>query len=130
MLSVALIKSLKLGDKKRYTDRDGLVSFCFQWDKKPQTIAIGKFPNIELGEAREIALTYRALVDKGIDLRVKNVDAEQTKITFSIVAEQWFQKYKFSWKDFARNRHDKSLLRDVLPLIGGKAIDEVTKIDY
>lgn len=25
MLSVALIKSLKIGDKKRHTDRDGLV---------------------------------------------------------------------------------------------------------
>lgn len=46
-----------------------------------------------------------------------------------MVAEQWFQKYKFSWKDFARNRHEKSLLRDILPLIGEKAIDEVTKAD-
>lgn len=126
MLSVALIKSLKPEDKKRHTDRDGLVLelrpnkkklskvfiFRFQWDKKPQTITIGKFPNIELVEAREIGLAYRALVDKGIDPRAKNVDAEQTKITFSLVAEQWFQKYKSPWKDFARNRHEKSLLRD------------------
>jgi len=49
MLSVALIKSLKPGDKKRHTDRDGLALelrpskkklskvfiFRFQWDKKP-----------------------------------------------------------------------------------------------
>ncbi|RUQ81802.1 tyrosine-type recombinase/integrase [Legionella septentrionalis] len=143
MLSVAQIKSLKIEDGKRHADRDGLVLelrpskkklnkvfiFRFQWDKKPQTITIGKFPSIELGEAREIALAYRALVDKGIDPRVKNADEEQTKITFSMVADQWFQKYRSSWKDFARNRHEKSLSRDILPLIGDKAIDEVTKAD-
>lgn len=143
MLSTATIKSLKIGDKKRHTDRDGLVLelrpskkklnkvfiFRYQWDKKPQTITIGKFPSIELGDARDIALAYRALVDKGIDPRAKNADAEQAKITFSMVAEQWFQKYKSSWKDFARNRHAKSLSRDILPLIGDKAIDEVTKAD-
>jgi integrase len=143
MLSTAQIKSLKIEDGKRHADRDGLVLelrpskkklnkvfiFRFQWDKKPQTITIGKFPSIELGDARDIALTYRALVDKGIDPRVKHADEEQTKITFSMVADQWFQKYKSSWKDFARNRHEKSLLRDILPLIGDKAIDEVTKAD-
>ena len=46
-----------------------------------------------------------------------------------MVADHWFQKYKSSWKDFARNRHEKSLSRDILPLIGDKAIDEVTKVD-
>ena len=49
MLTDAYIKSLKVGDKKRHTDRDGLVLelrptkkklnkvfiFRFQWNKKP-----------------------------------------------------------------------------------------------
>ncbi|WP_165482147.1 tyrosine-type recombinase/integrase, partial [Legionella feeleii] len=32
-------------------------------------------------------------------------------------------------QDFARNRHSKSLSRDILPFIGSKPIDEITKTD-
>lgn len=143
MLSDSQIKSLKIEDGKRHADRDGLVLelrqtkkklnkvfiFRFQWDKKPQTITIGRYPSVTLGEARAIALAYRELVDKEIDPRSKNTEAEQTRITFRVVADQWFQKYKGTWKEFARNRHSKSLSRDILPFIGDKPIDEITKAD-
>ncbi len=143
MLSDSLIRSLKLGDKKRHTDRDGLVLelrpskkqlkkifiFRFQWDKKPQTITIGEYRSVGLAGARDIALAYRNMVNNGDDPRAKNIDTEQPKITFGVVADQWFQKYKGTWKDVARNRHSKSLSRDILPIIGDKPIDEVTKAD-
>lgn len=143
MLSDSQIKSLKIEDGKRHADRDGLVLelrptqkklnkvfiFRFQWDKKPQTITIGKYPSLTLGEARTIALAYRELVDNGIDPRTKNSEVEQTRITFGVVADQWFQKYKGAWKDCARNRHSKSLSRDILPFLGDKSIDEITKAD-
>ena len=45
-----------------------------------------------------------------------------------MVADHWFQKYKSSWKDFDRNRHEKSLSRDILS-IANKPIDEITKVD-
>ncbi len=143
MLTVSYINSLKIGDKKRHTDRDGLVLelrpskkklnkvfiFRFQWDKKPQTITIGDFLSVGLADARELALTYRNMVSKGIDPRSKNSDVEQVQITFGVIADQWFQKYKDTWKDFARNRHDKSLSRDILPFIGDKPIDEIMRTD-
>lgn len=142
MLTDPYIKSLKVGDKKRHTDLYGLVLelrptkkklnkifiFRFQWNKKPQTITIGKYPSILSGAARATALTYRELVDKGIDPRSQNTESEQTKIIFGIVADQWFQKYKGTWKEFARNRHSKSLARDFLSIID-KPIDEITKAD-
>lgn len=143
MLTDSYIKSLKINDKKRHADLYGLALelrpskkklnkifiFRFQWNKKPQTITIGKYPSILLAEARAIALAYRGLLDKEIDPRSKNTETEQTKITFGIVAGQWFQKYKGMWKEFARNRHSKSLSRDILPIIGNKPIDAVTKAD-
>lgn len=143
MLTDSYIKSLKTADKKRHTDLYGLVLelrpsrkklnkvfiFRFQWNKKPQTITIGKYPSILLAEARAIALAYRELVDKEIDPRSKNTEAEQTKITFRVVADQWFQKYKATWKEVARDRHFKSLTRDILPSIGDKPIDGITKAD-
>lgn len=142
MLSDTQIRSLKIEDGKRHADRDGLVLelrpskkklnkvfiFRFQWDKKPQTITIGNYQSISLAEARDIALAYRNLVSKGIDPRANNNEPEQTLLTFGIIADQWFQKYKFSWKDFARNRHEKSILRDMSSL-ANKPIDEITKAD-
>ncbi|OGV32572.1 MAG: hypothetical protein A3E88_04200 [Legionellales bacterium RIFCSPHIGHO2_12_FULL_35_11] len=143
MLSDSLIRSLKLGDKKRHTDRDGLVLelrpskkqlkkifiFRFQWDKKPQTITIGEYRTVGLAGARDIALAYRNMVNSDIDPRSKNPEVEKARITFGVVADQWFQKYKGSWKDSARNRHFKSLSRDIIPLIGDKSIDDITKAD-
>lgn len=142
MLSDTQIRSLKIEDGKRHADRDGLVLelrpskkklnkvfiFRYQWNKKPQTITIGNYPSISLADARDIALSYRNLVNKKIDPRAKNTEVEQTCITFGVVADQWFQKYKGTWKDFARNRHSKSLSRDLLSIIN-KPIDEITKAD-
>mgnify|MGYP000125406407 CR=1 FL=1 len=142
MLTDSYIKSLKIGDKKRHTDLYGLVLelrpnkkklnkvfiFRFQWNKKPQTITIGKYPSVPLAEARAIALAYRELVDKEVDPRSKNTEAEQTRITLGVVADQWFQKYKSSWRNFARNRHEKSISRD-MSSIANKPIDDITKTD-
>ncbi|KTC95515.1 integrase [Legionella feeleii] len=122
MLSDSQVKSLKIEDGKRHADRDGLVLelrpskkklnkvfiFRFQWDKKPQTITIGNYDSIGLKEARNIAWAYRELVNKGIDPRVQNTE-QQKKITFSVVADQWFQKYKGTWKDFGSSPNPGAL---------------------
>lgn len=139
MLSDAKIKSLKIDDGKRHTDRDGLVLeirpsgkkvflFRFQWEKKPQTITIGNYPSISLAEARALAVSYRDSLNKGIDPR--NTDAtEQRKLTFYEIAEQWHHKNIHRWKVVTANRHYKSLCRDIYPFIGNKPIDEITKTD-
>lgn len=142
MLSDTQIRSLKIEDGKSHADRDGLVLelrpskkelnkvfiFRFQWDKKPQTLTIGNYQSISLAEARDIALSYRNLVNKGIDPRANNDGAEQTQLTLGLVADQWFQKYKSSWKAFAKNCHEKSILRD-MSSIANKPIDDITKAD-
>src|SRR3990167_2399165 len=143
MLSDSQVKFLKIEDGKRHADRDGLVLelrqskkklnkvfiFRFQWNKKPQTITIGNYPSTSLAEARTIALGYRDLVNNEIDPRPKNADAGPARITFQVVAEQWFQKYKGTWKEVALNRHSKSLTRDIYPFIADKPIDEIAKAD-
>ena len=114
MLSDSQVIFLKIEDGKRHADRDGLVLELraskkklnkvlisrFQWDKKPQTITIGNYPSVSLAEARNIVLAYRDLVNKGIDPRSKNSDVEETRVTLTLVADQWFQKYKGTWKVF------------------------------
>jgi hypothetical protein len=67
MLTDLKINRLKVESKtKRYADRDGLTLevrasgnkvfiFRFQWDKKPQTITLGRYPSSNLLEARNMA---------------------------------------------------------------------------
>ncbi|MCC5016060.1 integrase arm-type DNA-binding domain-containing protein [Legionella sp. 31fI33] len=139
MLSDAKIKSLKIEDGKRHADRDGLVLeirpsgkkvflFRFQWEKKPQTLTLGNYPSLSLGEARIIARSHRDLLNKGIDPRQSNIPA-QAKLTFQEVAEQWHQKNTHRWKAVTSNRHYTSLARDIYPFIGDKPIDEITKAE-
>lgn len=138
MLTDSQIKSLKAenGKSKRKAICDGLVIearpsgkkvfiFRFQWNRKPQTITIGQYPGIKLVEARRIAISYRELVDKGVDPRVD--PEKQRQLTFKEIAELWFQKNVHRWKEITKNRHHKSLIRDIYPFIGNNPIDEITK---
>ncbi len=102
--------------------------FRYQWNQKPQTITLGQYPTLTLGEASAIALQYQELLLKDIDPRSKDSE-EPRKLTFSEVAEQWHQKNKHLWKDVTKNRHYKSLLRDIYPFIGHRPIDEITKAE-
>lgn len=142
MLTDLQIQRLKTekGKTKRHTDRDGLVLeirasgkkvfiFRFQWDKKPQTLTLGAYPSLTLAEARNIATMHRDSINKGIDPRVKDSADEQTQIIFRTVADKWFQKYKGTWKEFALNRHNKSLIRDIYPIIGEKPISHLLSLE-
>ncbi|KTD68875.1 integrase [Legionella steelei] len=139
MLSDARIKSLKIEDGKRHADRDGLVLevrpsgkkvflFRFQWNKKPQTITIGCYPSISLSKARELAKSYRDMVNQRIDPRQRYTNLSP-KIIFKEVAEHWYKKNIHRWKEVTSNRHYKSLVRDIYPFIGEKPIDGITKLE-
>lgn len=141
MLSDSSIRALKPenGKPKRKADRDGLMIearpsgkkifiFRFQWEKKPQTMTLGYYPTLSLAEARVLASNYREQVNKEIDPRNDEVDA-QSKLTFREAAELWHQKNAHCWKPVTSNRHYKSLIRDVYPLIGNKPIDNIIKTD-
>ncbi|HAT1798024.1 Arm DNA-binding domain-containing protein [Legionella pneumophila subsp. fraseri] len=119
MLTDAYIKSLKIGDKKRHADFNGLVLelrptkkklnkvfiFRFQWKKKPQTITLGNYPSLTLADAHTIAKSHRELLDKGIDPRQKDKEVNKLKPTFQLIAEQWLHKNQHCWKEVTRNRH-------------------------
>ena len=141
MLTDITIKKLKPvnGKTKRLKDRDGLsiearasgskvFIFRFQWEKKPQTITIGKYPNISLLQARATATEYRSFLINNIDPRKKE-NEEQNLLTFQHIAERWLQKNQHNWKDVTYKKHSNSLKRDILPIIGNKDVNTITKND-
>ena len=141
MLTDLKIQRLKVehSKTKRYTDRDGLVLevrtsgkkvfiFRFQWGKKPQTITLGNYPSIVLAEARNMVLAYRERIQKGIDPRIGDV-TEQREPTFHETAEQWQQKNIHRWRERTQILHQRSLIRDIYPMLGDKQLNEISKAD-
>jgi integrase len=140
MLTNLQIDRLKAESKvTRYSDRDGLTLevrpsgnkrfiFRFQWGKKPQTIALGRYPSLSLADARKISLSYRTLVDNNIDPRA-TLEAKSVRKTVRHVAEAWLDKNKHSWRDATIRIHSRGVYRDILPVIGDKLIDDISKAD-
>lgn len=139
MLKDVHIKALKPenGKTKRKAISDGLFIearssgkkvfiFRFQWNQKPQTITLGYYPSLGLGEARSIALDNQTLLHKGVDPREKD-SKESNQLTFREVAERWHKTKCARLKEVTQKRHYKSLVRDVYPSIGDKPIDNITK---
>lgn len=141
MLTDPKIQRLKVeqGKTKRYVDRDGLVLevrasgkrvfiFRFQWEKKPQTITLGNYPSLSLSEARNLVLGYREQIQNGVDPR-KDDTSEQRELTLYEAAEQWKQKNAHRWRKCTQTLHERSLTRDIYPLLGHKPLNEITKVD-
>lgn len=141
MLTNLQIERLKPQSKTvRYTDRDGLTLevrptgnkrfiFRFQWYKKPQTMVIGRFPSTSLADARRVAASYRSQLLLGIDPRAELSTSKPDIKTMKHVAELWLEKNKSTWRDATLKLHLRGIYRDILPVIGDKPIDDITKAD-
>src|SRR5690606_22173457 len=126
------------GKNKRYTDRDGLVLevrpsgkkvfiFRFQWNKKPQTITLGNYPSLALAEARNMVTAYRDQIQHSIDPRKDTSIVKE--ITLREAAELWKQKNIHRWRERTHILHQRSLTRDIYPILGDKPLSEIGKID-
>ena len=140
MLTNLKIDRLKSETKtKRYSDRDGLALevrpsgnkifiFRFQWNKKPQTITLGRYPSLSLIDARDMATKYRNSLNNGLDPRVlANSMLKEDQIIFKTIAEQWYTKNCQCWRETTQKKHKRSLERDIYPIIGNKPINDLTK---
>lgn len=98
---------------------------------KESRLALGRYPEVSLAEAREKRLASRKLANDGIDLAdhrdaQKVARATQAANNFEAVAREWLTKNKDGW---AASHHDKILGRfenDVFPYLGGKPIATIT----
>lgn len=125
---------------EKHTDRDGLelhnrksgrkiFVFRFQYDKKPQTITLGRYPGMSLLDARQISALYRSLVDKGIDPREELRTNKKNHLTLKDAAESWLDKNRASWRTATLNLHLRAIYRDIIPLAGEIPIKDITRKD-
>lgn len=101
--------------------------------KKRSEIALGRYPDLSLAQAREIGENYRTLLAQNIDPLAQRQNEEIARYnelnnTFEVIAWQWFE-YRKTRKNFSANyaRDIESLIkRHLLPAFGKLPISQIT----
>ena len=119
----------------------GSASFAFCYRMRGQTatqrITLGPFPHLKLGEARDKAHELFKQVALGTDPRAEKKRLEEAAAVAAadkasrITVEQAIEQYlsiKIR-KERSRARARSSLFKDVVPVIGSKALADVTRKD-
>jgi hypothetical protein len=145
-LSDLKIKGAKKPDKAyKLSDSGGLYiliettggklwRFDYRFEGKRKTLALGRYPDISLQEARDRHQEARNKLANGIDPAAfkkaqKAAGKERIANSFEAIAHEWIERWK---TDKVENHHTKtlSLLRkDIFPYIGGRPVAEITAPD-
>ena len=129
-------KVMKLADEKGLYLRiepsgSKLWRFDYRFAGKRKTLALGKYPEVSLAEAREKLGEARKLLSNDVDpseLRKANRTARRGLVanTLEAIAREWFAKYKPNW---AKSHADKIIARfenDLFPWLGNRPIAEIS----
>jgi integrase len=148
-LTDTAIRGAKPGSKPyKVYDREGLFllvnpsgSKLWRWryrfDGKEKLMALGEYPLVSLGQARELLLGARKTLAAGVDpmaerkaeaeTKQKEIEARQreSETSFDTVARKWW-----AWWSIGKSpRHAETLMNrleaDVLPAIGHLPVDSV-----
>lgn len=105
----------------------------YTFNHKESSISIGRYPEITLGQAREIAHKYNALKANGNNpiehkRNTKQIDKSLQPKSFEAVARLWFanRKCKQFISEGQKKRIIQSLESNVFPFIGKKSFSEIT----
>jgi integrase len=142
-LSDTAIRKAQPGDKPRkLADGRGLYllvnpsgsrlwRFKYRHLGKEKLLSLGPYPDVPLAAARDRRDAARKLVAAGIDpsdqrKAEKAAGAELAANSFEVIAREWFERYRPSWKPSHGDRILARLERDVFPRIGSRPVAQVT----
>lgn len=98
---------------------------------KEKALAMGRYPEISLSEAREKRNYAKKQlaheVDPGVVKQIsKHAEKATIENSFEAVGREWFAKYSFAWVQSHRNKILSRLENDIFPWIGKSPIAEIT----
>ncbi len=100
---------------------------------KEKRLSLGVFPVVTLKEARSRRDEARKAIASGVDPgdQRKAVQAAQgaAQLSFEVVAREWFEKFKPTWKSNHADKIIRRLERDIFPWLGARPIADVTAPD-
>lgn len=103
----------------------------YRFMEKEKRLALGVYPDVTLGQARQKGEGARKLLANGVDpsfakkeqKRQATLNAENT---FAAIAREWHEKNLVRWSD----RHGETIIHrlevDIFPLIGHRPIKEIS----
>lgn len=110
----------------------------YRFDGKQKTLALGKYPDISLADARRMRDEARALLAQGIDPSAQKkkakaaaaAEAADMANTFEAVARDWFGKKRTAWTEGHQKKILSRLENQLFPYIGGRPISSLETADY
>lgn len=144
-LTEAFLKSIEPPEKGRavFTDGDGLQlrvtsngvrswsqQYVFEGRKKKHTL--GKYPAISLKEARRLSAASRLDVARGVDpnaAKAKAKEASKKKTSVSALFEVYDKRHVSGLRERTAGEYRRVFMKDILPVIGQKGIEELSKSD-
>ena len=106
-----------------------LWHFKFRFDGKEKKLALGSYPAISLLDARQRRDEARRQLANGIDPGAVRKAQKQANIqeteTFEVIAREWFNKFKPTWKESHSTRVLSRLEQNVFPYIGKRPIIQI-----
>jgi len=117
------------------TSGSKLWRFQYRFDGKLKLMALGKYPDVTLKQARERHLEARHLLAKGVDLMVDRkaqkvedaLDAKQT--TFKDIFNLWVKWWREGKDEEHAARVERRMFADVISAFGSEAMDDITAAD-
>ena len=143
MLTDTEIRKIKPGNKRRtLTDSGGMYlqieptggklwRYQYRFEGKRKLLAMGKYPDVSLQEARRRHREAREQLAQGIDPSAmkkaqKAAGAERAANSFEVIAREWFHV----WKTDKAESHYKKVIgrleKDAFPYIGNRPIAEIS----
>lgn len=107
----------------------------YRFDGKQKTLALGKYPDVSLEQARQRRDEARKLIANDKDpVEIKKAQKaarkEATANSFEVIAWEWFNQQKDTWTASHANRTIERLRRNVFPFIGHKPISQLSSSEY
>lgn len=108
-----------------------LWRFKYRFDGKEKRLALGKYPEISLADARKRREAARELIaheiDPGEDRKAKRAErAARLENNFEAVAREWFAKHSPNWAPTHADKIIKRLENDVFPWLGKRPVADIT----
>lgn len=105
----------------------------YKFSNKHQELALGKYPQTTITEARDLAKNARKLLDQGINPMVqRKANKQANRIAknklFEVVAMEWWGTQKSEWSEDYAKKVKKWLLEDCSS-IRDRSIDSIKVVD-
>lgn len=106
-----------------------LWRFKYRFEGREKLLALGRYPEISLLEARQKRDEARRQIAHGIDPSVakkamKKAETEETD-TFEVIGREWHEKFRATWTPGHAKTIMSRLERDLFPWIGKRPISEI-----